>query len=75
MFMVQNGSDPKIRSNNPKIMKAQIAVKLTFGTNVAERYPLQSSVDLAVRSDEGSWFDGTGTKLTQLVDASKSRFY
>ncbi len=72
---VQNGSDPLNKSNIPEILEAQVAIKLSFGTNVGQRYRLQSSIDLVSWANEGEPFDGTGTRSTQLVEASRARFY
>lgn len=72
---VQNGSDPNNRSNIPEILEAQIAIKLNVGTNVGHRYRLQSSLDLVTWSNEGESFEGTGSKTTRLVEASRARFY
>jgi outer membrane protein assembly factor BamB len=72
---VQNASDPLNKSNIPEILEAQIAIKLSFGTNVGQRYRLQSSIDLLSWINEGEPFDGTGTRSTQLVEASRARFY
>lgn len=72
---VRYGSDPNDKSSIPEIMEAQLAIKLTFGTNLGHTYQLQSSTDLAVWANVGSPFQGTGAKTSQLAEITTPTTY
>lgn len=66
-FEVANGSDPKLATSVPELVRMQMAVELEIFTNAGHRYQLESSTDLQSWADWGASFDGVGGRTSRLV--------
>jgi len=66
-FEVRSGTDPRLATSVPELVRVYTAVELEIFTNQGRRYQIETSADLVNWVAFGGAFDGVGGKSGQLI--------